>query len=195
MNRAEQKEQRKQQILEVALDQFIRKGYAATKISDIAEAVGMSVGLLFHYYESKERLYIELIKIGVSGPSQMLSGIGQVEPLEFFELCAKMTLKFASESAFTAKMFVLMSNAYYSEGIPEEARKIALNLNYYQGMIPLIKAGQENGTIRQGNPHALSIAFWTALQGSIEAYALDQTLPLPEAEWIMDIIKESKEEK
>lgn len=52
--RDEQKEKRRKEILTAGLDLFIRKGYSATKIKDIAEHVGMSVGLLFHYFESKE---------------------------------------------------------------------------------------------------------------------------------------------
>ena len=57
MKRQEQKEARRQEILYVALDLFVKKGYAATKITDIAEKASMSVGLLFHYFESKEKLY------------------------------------------------------------------------------------------------------------------------------------------
>ena len=71
--REEQKQQRRTQILGTALDLFIRKGYTATKISDISQAVGMSVGLLFHYFSSKENLYEELIKIGMSGPESMMT--------------------------------------------------------------------------------------------------------------------------
>lgn len=190
--RAEQKEKRRQEILEAALDQFIRKGYADTKIKDIAAAVGMSVGLLFHYFESKEALYIELIKLGTSAPKGMAEGFGQVDPLTFFEMSARYTLGYAAESPFTAKMFVLMGNAYYSEGIPKKAREIAITANFYSETVPLIMAGQQQGTIRQGDPLALSTAFWTALQGTIEVYALNPELPLPEAEWLIDIIKEKE---
>lgn len=193
ISRAEQKEQRREEILQVALDQFIRRGYAATKIKDIAEGVGMSVGLLFHYFKSKEALYIELIKIGVSAPQMMLEGFDQVEPLTLFDLCAEYIFKAASSSLFTAKMFVLMSNAYYSEGIPEEARAIAITIDFYKNLVPIIQQGQRDGTIRQGNALALSTAFWTAIQGSVEAYALNPELPLPETEWIIDIIRAKKE--
>ena len=62
--RNDQKQQRRLQILGVALDLFIRRGFSATKISDIAHAADMSVGLLFHYFPSKEALYEELIKLG-----------------------------------------------------------------------------------------------------------------------------------
>lgn len=193
MSRASQKEQRRFKIMEAALDLFIRRGYSATKIKDIASAVGMSVGLLFHYFDSKELLYTELIKLGTSAPQEMLKGFGQVDPLTFFELSAQHTLEFARSSMFTAKMFVLMGNAYYSEGIPQEAREIALATNFYKDLVPLVEAGQKNGTIRDGDSLALCTTFWAAIQGSIEAYALNPELPLPQAEWIVDIIR-SKEE-
>lgn len=57
MNRKEQKEQRKNQIIAVALDLFVKRGYMATKISDIAKAANMSVGLLFHYFASQATSY------------------------------------------------------------------------------------------------------------------------------------------
>jgi len=187
--RAEQKEKRRNEILAAALDQFIRRGYAAAKIKDIAELVGMSAGLLFHYFDSKEALYIELIKLGAAAPQGMIDGFSKAEPLVFFEMCAQRTLQFAGQSDFAAKMFVLMGNACYSEGIPEEARKIAITANFYRDLVPMVEAGQKNGTIREGDPLALCMAFWTAIQGSIEAYARNPGLPLPEAEWIVDIIR------
>lgn len=66
--RNEQKEKRRQEILNSGLDLFIHKGFTATKISDIAKKAKMSVGLLFHYFKSKEHLYEELIKFAMSGP-------------------------------------------------------------------------------------------------------------------------------
>ena len=55
--RKEHKEKRRQEIICAALELFVSKGYAATKVTDIAERVNMSTGLLFHYFESKEKLY------------------------------------------------------------------------------------------------------------------------------------------
>ena len=55
--RKEQKERRRQEIINAALELFVSKGYAATKITDIAKRVNMSIGLMFHYFESKEALY------------------------------------------------------------------------------------------------------------------------------------------
>lgn len=190
--RKEQKEQRYNEILNAALDLFIRKGYAATKIKDIADGVNMSVGLMFHYFESKENLYMELIKLGVEGPKLMLDEIREIDPIVFFETCAEQTLKYAGSSLFTAKMFLLMNNAYYNEGIPEKAREIALSINFYKETMPLIVRGQQEGTIREGDPFSLATSFWTALQGIIQAYALNEGLQLPEPEWIVDIIRRKR---
>ncbi len=187
--RSEQKEKRREEILSAALDQFIRKGYTATRITDIAKAAGMSTGLMFHYYESKEQLYTELIRLGVSAPNNMIGGLKALEPLAFFTSCAEMVLKFATASEFTAKMFVLMNSAYYSESTPPEAREIAMDINFYSSLAPVIEAGQAQGSIRAGDPVALCTTFWCALQGSIQTYALNPSSPLPEAEWIVDIIR------
>ncbi|MEG0323446.1 MAG: helix-turn-helix domain-containing protein, partial [Raoultibacter sp.] len=82
--RQEQKEKRQQEILFAALQLFIRRGYAATRINDIAQAVGMSTGLLFHYFESKEKLYEELIELGISGPEGVFD-YSFDSPIAFFE--------------------------------------------------------------------------------------------------------------
>jgi AcrR family transcriptional regulator len=188
-SRAEQKEKRRWDILEAGLDQFIRRGYAATKIQDIANKAGMSVGLLFHYFPSKEDLYVELLQIGSSTPQRMFDAIGDVKPLEFFEMCAGRIFEYAASSEFTSKMFVLMNHVAYFEGVPERAKEFAIGSDFYTGLVPLIERGQADGSIRAGDPVALCIAFWTAIRGSVETHAIDPALPLPEPEWVVDIIR------
>lgn len=186
--RLEQKEKRRQEILEVGLDLFIRKGFSATKISDIAKEANMSVGLLFHYFESKEKLYEELIRIGVSGP-KMIMASEQKDPITFFETAARQILSFANSESFVAKMFVLMSQAEYNDAIPDTVKELLSQVDTYRQSEILMKRGQENGTIRQGNTTALTIAYWAAIQGVCEALALNPSTPCPESEWIVDIIR------
>ncbi|MFR8010088.1 MAG: helix-turn-helix domain-containing protein, partial [Gordonibacter urolithinfaciens] len=84
VSRQEQRERRREEILRAALRLFVRKGYAGTKVGDIAEAVGMSTGLMFHYFESKEALYEELIGLGVGGPMAMMDGGAGGDAIAFF---------------------------------------------------------------------------------------------------------------
>ncbi|GAB6072937.1 hypothetical protein JCM14244_13140 [Venenivibrio stagnispumantis] len=50
------KEQKKEEIVNVACKLFAEKGYYNTTIPDIAENLGMSVGNLYNYFSSKEEL-------------------------------------------------------------------------------------------------------------------------------------------
>ena len=188
MTRKEQKEKRRQEILFSALGLFIHNGYAGTKIQDIAEAVNMSVGLMFHYFESKEKLYEELIKLGRTGPQGFLNDFDG-EPLEFFQKAASNFIKMSKEKPFIAKMAVLMSQARYNNAAPESIKKLMADDSLITTSVKKIKQGQRNGTIREGNPLALANVFWGAIQGTIEQIALIPDTPIPDSEWILDILR------
>ena len=188
MNRKEQKEKRREEILFIALDLFVRKGYAATKTQDVSKAAGISEGLLFHYFETKEKLYEELIKIGVSGPRAVMAEI-KGEPIEFFQTAAKQIFYYIETQPFVAKMFILMAQASVNEAAPEPVKKLLSSLDNISASVEKIKRGQKNGTIRKGNPTALSAAFWGAVQGIAELAALIPGIPIPDSEWIVDILR------
>lgn len=58
---ARQADSREAEILQAAARIFQRKGYAATTILDIANAVGLLKGSLYHYIDSKEDLLFRVI--------------------------------------------------------------------------------------------------------------------------------------
>lgn len=185
--REEQKEERKQAILYAGLDLFVRKGYSATKISDIAEKVNMSVGLLFHYFPSKEKLYEELIRLGLNGPQGIME-LDQTKPLEFFELAAKTIFSYMVNPAVT-KMFVLMGDAIMNEATPVTVKNLLSQISNVTLCVPIIEAGQKQGVFKEGNPLSLSTAFWCCIQGIAEEMALHPETPCPEADWVVDIIR------
>ena len=191
MKRQEQKEARRQEILYVALDLFVKKGYAATKITDIAEKASMSVGLLFHYFESKEKLYEELVKMGLEGTAYP-GNQGCAHAIEFFEQFAKQLFLFMREQPYVAKMFVLMADAQRSEGTPETVREIAMKVNTIEQFVPIVEWGQREGTIKEGDALKLSNAFWCSIQGVAEQYASHPEMGLPNAEWIVDIVRANR---
>jgi AcrR family transcriptional regulator len=56
-----QAEERKWQIVDTALAVFASKGFKGTSIKDIAETAGISQGLMYHYFPSKEALLTAII--------------------------------------------------------------------------------------------------------------------------------------
>lgn len=189
VTRQEQRERRREEILRAALGLFVRKGYAGTKVGDIAEAVGMSTGLMFHYFESKEALYEELIGLGVDGPMAMMDGGAGGDAIAFFEGAAESILGFLREEPFMADMFVLMGNALMDDAIPPRAKELLAGFDVNAPTAEMVRRGQREGTVRDGDPVALSIAFWAAIQGIAEELAVYPDMPCPEPEWIVDIVR------
>jgi AcrR family transcriptional regulator len=117
--REDQKEKRRQEILYAGLSLFIQKGYSGTTIKDIASAVGMSAGLMFHYFASKEELYLALVTLGVEGPMSSVQPT-ELEPLAFFEMTAERilaaTFPRASKSASRGLISIRRRQRSYRRG-------------------------------------------------------------------------------
>jgi len=194
--RDEQKEQRRQLIIFKALELFAQKGYTDTKIGDIAKAANMSVGLMFHYFESKEQLYEELVRMGVEGTNQPME-MNFNNPLDYFSGFLRAMFSYAKEQPWVFYMFVLMSQARRSNGVPPHIRELAMSVNQIEQSAEIIAAGQQYGYFREGDPYALSFAFWSSVQGVMEEIAITPEMlsgekDLPDAEWIVDIIRGAK---
>ena len=186
--RKEQKEQRYREILYAGLDLFVSKGYAATKISDIADKVNMSVGLLFHYFESKEKLYETLVQIGLDGTTYPAE-LKCEHAIDFFVEFTTQLFQYMKEQPQTAKMFVLMADAIRSDATPPHIKEIAMQVSTIEKFVPIVEWGQKEKSIREGDPLIISNTFWCCIQGVAEQYATRPELGLPEVEWIVDVVR------
>ena len=192
MTRKEQKEARKWQIIRATLDLFVERGYYGTKTSQISKRADISEGLLFHYFPTKEILLEELINIGLEG-MRMPMQIEAENGLDFFRQFTKMLFGQTKNNPFIAKMFVFMGHVVLAEEIPERLRKLAASVDtitYSQGRV---EEGQRDGTIRKGDAMVLSNMYWCAVHGMMEQYALHPEIPLPEADWIVAMLKSEDE--
>lgn len=186
--REEQKIQRIRQILYIALEEFLSKGFYGTSTREISRIAGISSGLMFHYFESKEVLYEKLIEIGC-GELIFDEKSAYENPLYFFREKANGILHNLKNNTFYAKMFVFMNNAHYTTKISETSNQLLQQHDIITQSIPVFVKGQELKQIREGDPKALSIAFWCALQGIAEEVAYAEADPLPELEWLLDLIQ------
>lgn len=60
--RARRKAERPGEILEAAFEEFVLKGYAATRLEDVAKRLGVAKGTIYFYFGSKERVFEEAIQ-------------------------------------------------------------------------------------------------------------------------------------
>lgn len=59
------KEARPQELLAAALDLFVERGYAATRLDDVAARAGVSKGTLYLYFANKEELFKAVVRENV----------------------------------------------------------------------------------------------------------------------------------
>jgi AcrR family transcriptional regulator len=61
-NRAERAAERRSAIIEAALDEFIARGFTATRLDDIARRAGVAKGTIYLHFKDKESMFEELIR-------------------------------------------------------------------------------------------------------------------------------------
>lgn len=59
------KEARPDEIMDAALDLFLEKGFAATRLEDVAKKAGVSKGTLYLYFSDKEDLFRQVVVNGI----------------------------------------------------------------------------------------------------------------------------------
>jgi AcrR family transcriptional regulator len=62
LTRAEQKAQRPIQILDAAFEEFVERGFMATRVEDIADRIGVTKGTIYVYFPTKEELFSAMIR-------------------------------------------------------------------------------------------------------------------------------------
>jgi AcrR family transcriptional regulator len=60
--RARRKAERPAEILDAAFEEFVKNGYAATRLEDVAARAGVTKGTIYFYFETKERVFDEMIR-------------------------------------------------------------------------------------------------------------------------------------
>jgi AcrR family transcriptional regulator len=179
------KEQTRQHILDTSLRLFVQNGYGSTTIRDIAAEARISVGLLFHYFDSKPALLEAHVKSAASGIDtalEMLESDGAA--LEIFGAIAEMTM--AGLGNPTARLWYALVN----QPLPADVVEAHLRgEELITRSAAVISRGQASGEIRPGNPYSLAMAFWGAVQGSALMLVGVEEVPAPEAAWLLGILK------
>jgi AcrR family transcriptional regulator len=64
-SRAERAAERRSAIIEAAMDEFIARGFAATRLDDVAKRAGVAKGTIYLHFRDKEALFEELIRTAI----------------------------------------------------------------------------------------------------------------------------------
>ncbi|MBK9357146.1 MAG: TetR/AcrR family transcriptional regulator [Bacteroidales bacterium] len=163
------KDERREQILSGALSLFASKGLSATRISDISARTGMSQGLVYHYFPSKEAIFVKLISDALEKMNEAAMNLEQMEiPAEMkVRLVVKGLLEGLIHSPATSDYYFLMTQTALSESFPAEARELIRRENdvKYQIMTRIFGQGQVEGTVKKTPARELATILFSLVNG------------------------------
>jgi AcrR family transcriptional regulator len=152
-NRAERAAERRGAIIEAAMDEFIARGFAATRLDDVAKRAGVAKGTIYLHFKDKESMFEELIRTAIVPMITRLWGTPPQPGASVRDMVEGFAKTFIEEVATTRRgdlvrlivaegpRFPAVADFYYREVV---SRGLA-------GMRALIELGIARGEIKQKN--------------------------------------------
>lgn len=180
------------QIIYHAVEVFSRKGYAGTKIKDIAASAGFSQGYVYMYFKSKDDIFTRIVELASDGAGMSVQYAAELDgtPLERITW---LTEAFLSQGSIALQHFrLILLQTATSEAIPEAAKLVAKEkiMKPFEHLVPLIIAGQEAGEIIPGDPVEIAVAYFSFIQGlGIARIQTTAAAPFPSTELVLRFMK------
>jgi TetR/AcrR family fatty acid metabolism transcriptional regulator len=139
-------EERRRQILDAAVRVFAKKGYHASRVSDIAGEAGVAYGLVYHYFESKdavlEAVFREMWEMMVAA----LEAVERLDesPREQLRKCCAIVLRTWRDYPDVVRVLV-REVARSGEQLQREVEEIA---QAFEVLERVVARGREQGVFR-----------------------------------------------
>lgn len=188
------KDERRSAILLAALKIFTRKGFSAAKMSDIAEEANVSYGLVYHYFKSKEVVYLELIEHAINSLECVIeqAELDEEEPIDQIRKIILRVFDSIERNEASGYYYVLVIGAITCEAIPVSTDRIKKDaLERLNKLANIIKNGQQKGQINDGNPMEIAITCFSVAIGLASLKISGTIVKLPDSQILMKLLSKS----
>lgn len=175
----EEAEITKQNLLNAGLQVFSRKGYAATRVEDIAEQADVTIGAIYHHFGGKSDLYIALVERGDAKTNRLAQQViaqGGTPATILKRLLVRLFQFLEEDSEYRAVVELFMNK---TETIPElgaiSEQSLAGRRQLAHYLANLIEQGVEVGEFRSSfSPEDAAIALVGFMNGMALIWVQDQ---------------------
>jgi AcrR family transcriptional regulator len=157
---------RRRAILEAAIPLFAQNGFSQTSVSDVARAAGVSHGLVFRHFPTKEALFRAAIlePLVDSEQTYLRFTLSVGTPLQRIRVLVRehVSLFSRQESYLRLTQYVI--------GLRERFPDLAAELfgfarRWIESLVPIICDGQQLGELAPGDPHGIAASYFSYLFG------------------------------
>ena len=165
------REEMRNTILQKSLLYFARNGFAGTKISDLSKNIGIGQGTIYVYFDSKEELFQEILKI--ADGDEMIK---KMKLLEAMPISAKKKLRMLSETVLNrlaedetfAAMIALNTQMLLEKNEMYSSEETTYQTEFYKYTSKIIEQGQKEKSMVDGSSMKLADYYW----GVVYLYSL-----------------------
>ncbi|QHT61234.1 TetR/AcrR family transcriptional regulator [Paenibacillus lycopersici] len=182
------RDERTTQIKQAALKIFARNGFNRTKTSMIAAAAGISEGLIFRYFKSKDILFSAIVEELMEDAASEIGHSGIMPGTPYEQIRSLTANMLDDENKFA---FMLILKARKTENLPPRVTEIFerySNDRMLDQLLPIVIKGQELGEFIQGDPKQLLSWYLCMINSLILQEQGDETYGFPEADVLMKIL-------
>jgi TetR/AcrR family transcriptional regulator, fatty acid metabolism regulator protein len=163
---------KRRQILDASVRVFARQGFHSTRVSDIADEAGVAYGLVYHYFDSKDKLLNELF---TERWSLLLAAIeesdGGRSPRERLASVARFIVDSYRHDPELMKVIIVevtrAANSFGRTHLPEIR-------NAYELIAGIVAEGQAEGVFRNDiDPIFASMSFYGAIEQLLSGWIFD----------------------
>jgi AcrR family transcriptional regulator len=154
-------------ITKAALEVFAEYGYHGTTMEHIMQVSGLSKGLVYHYFPSKEKIFFHLVDtaLEISKNTWKDAFDSPGTAWEKIEKLSENVVKIAFTDESSLYSLIMIQAMTQGKSIPGLMEHISQRLTYYFELLPLIIEAQKSGEAAQGDPQLLSFTYIALIQG------------------------------
>lgn len=143
-------ERTRQEILDVALSEFARNGYAGARVDEIAARTRTTKRMLYYYFTNKEQLYIAVLEraYATARDAERQQGVDHLDPVPAIRTLAELTFDH-HESHQDFISLVAIENIHRGEFIAKSPAVAELNSPAVDLIARILERGHAAGVFRR----------------------------------------------
>jgi AcrR family transcriptional regulator len=145
--------ERRQQLMDFAATRFAEGGYHPTSVAEIVQGLGVGKGVFYWYFDSKEELFLEILKEAQQEMrrSQKIAYVDEDDPVRRIELGIRASLRWLDEHRHMYNLFQFAATEEQFAPALRRGQEVAV-----ADVVRHVKDGIVEGRIRDADPEILA---------------------------------------
>jgi AcrR family transcriptional regulator len=166
------------EITRAALQVFAEYGYHGATMKVITERSGLSKGLVYHYFASKQDMFLHMVDTALAISrdtwNEVLNGPGTA--WEKIERISESLVRVAFTEENSAYFLIMTQALTQGRADPRILRFIAERSTHYNELPALIREAQKTGQAAGGDPDVMASTYLALFQGYTLMLSIDKGL-------------------